>query len=127
VSSGDSFVLNPGSRRERRVYQAVRIRVASTPILVGHFHATSDDAEAARAEISRVGELVAAEGSCLVLGDFNVAATGLPGFSQPLPGIDQILVRGLELVEGPSPWPNERRRSRGWLLSDHAPVEAVVK
>jgi hypothetical protein len=56
-----------------------------------------------------------------------MAGTGLPGFSQPLPGIDQILVRGLELVEGPSPWPNERRRSRGWLLSDHAPVEAVVK
>jgi endonuclease/exonuclease/phosphatase family metal-dependent hydrolase len=127
VSSGDSFVLNPGSRRERRVYQAVRIRVAGTSILVGHFHATNDDAEAARAEISRVGELVAAEGTCLVLGDFNMAGTGLPGFSLPLPGIDQILVRGLELVEGPSPWPNERRRSRGWLLSDHAPVEAVVK
>jgi endonuclease/exonuclease/phosphatase family metal-dependent hydrolase len=127
VSSGDSLVLNPGSRRERRIYQAVRIRVAGRPILIGHFHATNGDTRSARAEINRVGELVEAEGSCIILGDFNVPGTGLPGFSHPLPGIDQILARGLELVEGPSPWPNERRRSRGWLVSDHAPVEAVVR
>jgi endonuclease/exonuclease/phosphatase family metal-dependent hydrolase len=50
------------------------------------------------------------------------------GFSPPLPGsIDQILVRGLELRDGPSAWPLERRTVDGRVLSDHAPVEAVVE
>ena len=40
--------------------------------------------------------------------------------------IDQILVRGLELRDGPSAWPLERRVVDGRVLSDHAPVEAVV-
>jgi hypothetical protein len=49
------------------------------------------------------------------------------GFSPPLAGsIDQILARGLALQEGPSAWPVERRTVAGRILSDHAPVEAVV-
>jgi hypothetical protein len=50
------------------------------------------------------------------------------GFSPPLAGsIDQIFVRGLTLREGPSAWPLERRVVDGRVLSDHAPVEAVVE
>ena len=41
-------------------------------------------------------------------------------------GIDQILVRALALERGPEPWPDERRRVTAGVLSDHAPVEAVV-
>jgi endonuclease/exonuclease/phosphatase family metal-dependent hydrolase len=48
------------------------------------------------------------------------------GYSAPLPGsIDQILVRGLPSTP-PVPWPEERRRFGGRLLSDHAPVELRV-
>jgi hypothetical protein len=47
-------------------------------------------------------------------------------FSAPIRGIDQILVRGFELVRGPEPWPEERRRIGNHLLSDHAPVEAAL-
>jgi endonuclease/exonuclease/phosphatase family metal-dependent hydrolase len=50
------------------------------------------------------------------------------GFSPPLAGsIDQILVRGLALRDGPSAWPLERRVVGGRVLSDHAPVEAIVE
>ncbi len=49
---------------------------------------------------------------------------------RPAPdAIDHLLVRGLETVEPPRPWPPERRELRrdglALRLSDHAPVEAV--
>jgi endonuclease/exonuclease/phosphatase family metal-dependent hydrolase len=48
-------------------------------------------------------------------------------FSPPLSGgIDQILVRGAGFARAPHRWPKERRRVDGRLLSDHAPVEAVL-
>ncbi len=47
------------------------------------------------------------------------------GFSAPVPGIDQILVRGLP-SGAPVVWPEERRRLEGRLLSDHAPVELII-
>ena len=63
----------------------------------------------------------------IVAGDANLVAPVADGFSPPLAdSIDQILVRGLELRDGPSAWPLERRIVDGRLLSDHAPVEAVV-
>jgi len=55
-----------------------------------------------------------------------VPAYAIQDFSPPIDGIDQILVRGLELARTPSAWPPERRRVNGGLLSDHAPVEAEV-
>ena len=64
----------------------------------------------------------------IVAGDANLVSPVADGFSQPLAGsIDQILVRGLELRDGPSAWPLERRIVDGRVLSDHAPVEVVVE
>ncbi len=63
----------------------------------------------------------------IVAGDANLVAPVADGFSAPLAGsIDQILVRDLELRDRPSAWPLERRLVDGRVLSDHAPVEAVV-
>jgi endonuclease/exonuclease/phosphatase family metal-dependent hydrolase len=71
----------------------------------------------------------------ILAGDFNTVlgeSTTLEqlasrewGFSEPIPGLDQILVRGAE-ASRPRPWPEERRRLRGRLLSDHAPVETAI-
>jgi len=64
----------------------------------------------------------------ILAGDANLVSAGADGFSPPLAGsIDQILVRGLTLCNGPSAWPLERRVVEGRVLSDHAPVEAVVE
>ena len=48
------------------------------------------------------------------------------GFSEPIPGLDQVLVRGAE-ASRPERWPEERRRLGSRLLSDHAPVETTVE
>ena len=93
-------------------------------IHVGDFHVTGGDV--AQEQFARVVAL--AEGDAVVLaGDVNLRPPyGLTGFSEPLAGsIDQILVRGLPSGP-PTAWPAERRRVDGRLLSDHAPVEAMV-
>jgi endonuclease/exonuclease/phosphatase family metal-dependent hydrolase len=131
-----------GWAKERRVCQVVRLADGDRTIVVANLHATSyppderlADAELLRAftyvdGIARPGLPVA------VAGDFNVTyarsrtlrdvASPEWGFSQPGPGIDQILVRGLEIQSGPDRWPDARRAAHGALLSDHAPVEVVV-
>jgi endonuclease/exonuclease/phosphatase family metal-dependent hydrolase len=48
------------------------------------------------------------------------------GFSAAIPGLDQVLVRGAT-ASRPEPWPEERRRVGGRLLSDHAPVEVRIE
>jgi endonuclease/exonuclease/phosphatase family metal-dependent hydrolase len=64
----------------------------------------------------------------ILAGDANLVAPVAEGFSPPLGGsIDQILVRGLDLVEGPTAWPLARRVVDGRVLSDHAPVEAMIE
>jgi endonuclease/exonuclease/phosphatase family metal-dependent hydrolase len=111
---------------ERRVCQLVRIATSTKVILLANFHATAHRPEQAREEIARVGELVAGDEPAIVCGDFNAPQMGIAAFSPPIRGLDQILVRGLELERPPSRWDPERRRVDGLLLSDHAPVEAVV-
>lgn len=126
--------------KERRVCQAVRIAPpGGATALVANLHATgyAADERLADAELRRAAafvEALARPGEPLVLcGDANV----LPqrsrtlrdlvdeGFSEPADGLDQVLARGLRAGQ-PSSWPEERRRLGDRLLSDHAPVEAVL-
>ena len=116
-------------RREPRYCHAVRLE----GLVVGNLHATNDfrrpevpAAETTRGEAFVTG--VAGALPCVLAGDFNLRSEDmpeLPGWSALGPGIDHVLVRGLAA----SPlvvWPVERRRHNGAVLSDHAPVEAVV-
>jgi hypothetical protein len=130
LASGEDGILPIGERGERRVCQ--RLRVTEIGV-VGNFHATGGpmaDEQFGRA----VDFVAAADERAIVTGDANLRpGEGRTyerllslGFSVPLPhSIDQILVRGL-LATPPVAWPEERRRVRGRLLSDHAPVELTV-
>ena len=125
--------------RNRRVAQLVRVSDSAETVLVVNLHLTSSpDSRPAEAELARVlgvaDELALPGEPLLLCGDVNLtpadsaalAALGQAGLTAPLPGIDQILARGQPAVEGPAPWPAERRRLGDALLSDHAPVEAVM-
>jgi endonuclease/exonuclease/phosphatase family metal-dependent hydrolase len=120
---------------ERRICQAVRaLRESGLPLVVANLHTTSSpgDPRIPAAELRRAAAWVdsfAEESDVVVLGgDFNVgphSGAALPGYSDPGPGIDQLLVRGA----APSPlrvWPDERRPRDGILLSDHPPVELEI-
>jgi endonuclease/exonuclease/phosphatase family metal-dependent hydrolase len=129
------LVLNPGlSRRDwllhggqRRVCQALDVEARGEPVVLANLHASnSPDRRLVGEEIGRAAAFLAGGERCVLCGDFNVRREAVPGFTEPIDGIDQVLVRGLALERGPEPWPEERRRIGGTLLSDHAPVEAVV-
>jgi endonuclease/exonuclease/phosphatase family metal-dependent hydrolase len=128
-------VLNPGlSRREwllhggqRRVCQALEVVARGERLVLANLHASnSPDRRLVGAEIERAAAFLGGAARCILCGDFNVRRHTVPGFTEPIDGIDQVLVRGLELERGPEPWPEARRRVDGVLLSDHTPVEAVV-
>jgi endonuclease/exonuclease/phosphatase family metal-dependent hydrolase len=115
---------------ERRVCQMARVGGFG---VVGNFHATGGPA--ADGQFRRAVDFVASAGEHAILaGDANAQPgegeayghLASLGFSEPLAGsIDQIAVRGLAAT-APAAWPDERRRLRGRLLSDHAPVELTV-
>jgi endonuclease/exonuclease/phosphatase family metal-dependent hydrolase len=146
----DSIVLNPRSFRraeakklgldfrtrlawakERRVCQAVRAEADGRFVSVANLHASGLDT-LADAELQRAADFaegLAEPGDTLALaGDFNITPESsqtlkrLTGYSEPIPGIDQVLVKGAESL-GTEKWPPERRTVDGRLLSDHAPVE----
>jgi endonuclease/exonuclease/phosphatase family metal-dependent hydrolase len=105
-----------GEAKLRRVAHAVDL----DGVTVVNFHIDGD-----REQFDRVVAL--ARERSILAGDANLVSPTADGFSAPLAGsIDQILVRGLQLRDGPSAWPLERRTLDGHVLSDHAPVEAVV-
>jgi endonuclease/exonuclease/phosphatase family metal-dependent hydrolase len=105
-----------GDTRLRRIAHLIDVE----GVTVVNFHIDGD-----RVQFDRV--IALAGERAIVAGDANLVAPTADGFSQPLAGsIDQILVRGLIVHDGPSAWPPERRVVRGRVLSDHAPVEAVV-
>jgi endonuclease/exonuclease/phosphatase family metal-dependent hydrolase len=110
--------------RQRRVCQAAGVQ-AGERFVVANLHATNDQA-LARVEVGIAAEFVAAADCCILGGDFNVPRYAIPEFSPPIDGIDQLLVKGGRVERGPEPWPLARRRVDGRLLSDHAPVEAVI-
>jgi len=111
---------------EPRVAQAVRV----AGIVVANVHVSSIDRapQLAGGELERTqafAEAAAHGGPVVVAGDFNLVARGLDGYSEPGPGIDQVIARGVPC----SPlviWQCERRMQNGLVLSDHAPVEARI-
>jgi endonuclease/exonuclease/phosphatase family metal-dependent hydrolase len=128
-------VLNAGLSRwdwlvhgaQRRVCQALEVEARGVDVVVANLHASNNpDRALVGAEIERAADFLAGAERCLLCGDFNIRRHSVPGFSPPIEGIDQLLVRGLELERGPEAWPEERRRINGTLLSDHTPVEAVI-
>jgi endonuclease/exonuclease/phosphatase family metal-dependent hydrolase len=118
--------------KERRICQAVRVRRAGAPsLLVANLHATSfpADPRVPAAEIDRtlrwVESLAGETDVVLVGGDLNVDGRSLdlpPGYSDPGPWIDHILVRDAR-ASALRVWPDQRRLREGMLLSDHAPIE----
>lgn len=125
-SLGDVSISEPG--RERRTCHAVRL---GTGLVVANLHASSApdvphvvDAELARA-LDFVDGLAGRGGPAVLAGDLNREQAALPGFSPPIPGIDQVLARGVPCSR-PAAWPVVRRTVGGIVLSDHAPVEATV-
>ncbi len=128
------IVLNPElSRVDRllgvhsRVCHALEVETDHEPLLAANLHASNDpDPLLVGVEIERAAAFLAGSEPCVLCGDFNVKRHAVPGFTEPIDGVDQVLVRGLVLERGPDPWPEERRRTNGVVLSDHAPVEAVI-
>jgi endonuclease/exonuclease/phosphatase family metal-dependent hydrolase len=125
--------------RDRRVAQLVRVAAGGETAVVLNLHLTTcEDSRPAGIELLRAAdyaETYARPGEPIVLcGDLNLTPASSPaltalvshGFSPPLRGIDHILVRSAGFVAGPAPWPEERRRHAGALLSDHAPLEAEI-
>jgi endonuclease/exonuclease/phosphatase family metal-dependent hydrolase len=128
------LLLNPGVGRwewlfrrgpQQRYCQAVEAEVEGRALVLANLHA-SNDPRVAEGEVARAAELVREAPCCVLCGDFNVRRHAVPDFSPPIDGIDQILVRGLSFEREPVAWPLERRRVNGVVLSDHAPVEAVL-
>jgi endonuclease/exonuclease/phosphatase family metal-dependent hydrolase len=130
VTEQRTQVISRRGEGERRVCLAVRV---SDVGVVGNFHATGGPH--ADEQFLRAAEFVRELDERVILcGDANITPQdrgrtyGLLrdwGFSVPVAGIDQILVRGLP-VSAATVWPEERRRLGNRLLSDHAPVELRI-
>jgi endonuclease/exonuclease/phosphatase family metal-dependent hydrolase len=112
---------------ETRVVQTVDVEGLG---LVANFHVTSKYADV---QLRRVVELVRGASPAVLCGDANLRPrAGTPydelaalGYSEPLDGgIDQILVRGLEIAEGPR---QGEHVVDGVVLSDHAPLEVRLR
>ena len=127
--------------KERRVCHAVRADADGRIVTVANLHASSvPDRRCQNAELLRAAvfaEAFAEPTDALVFaGDFNTVigesstleqlATPEWGFSEPIPGLDQVLVRGAKAARAIR-WPEERRRLEGRLVSDHAPLETIIE
>ena len=114
--ASDLGVTVVGEKGLRRIAQTVEF----DGVTVVNFHVDGDE--------EQLGRVLSLPGDCAVVaGDTNLPGLAAEGFSPPLAGsIDQIYVRGLAVLDRPHAWPVERRTLNGRVLSDHAPVEAVV-
>lgn len=132
-------------RPERRAMAFTRIGDGESPgLCVANLHATNDQPAMATEDVltaARAASEWAGEAPLLLGGDLNLRPAESPeifdrlsaelGLAAPTGprAIDHLLVRGLEPVEPPRPWPPERRELRrdglALRLSDHAPVEAT--
>jgi endonuclease/exonuclease/phosphatase family metal-dependent hydrolase len=125
---------------ERRAMAFTR---TASDVCVANLHATNDFPELAAEDVllaARTATGWAGERPLLLGGDLNLRPAESPdvfetlrerfGLAPPTaPGaIDHLLVRGLEVLHPPTPWPPERREvrqgERALRLSDHTPVEA---
>ena len=130
------IVLNPGLSRkdwllhggQRRVCHALEVDARGERVVLANLHASNDpDHLLVGEEIGRAATFLADADRCVLLGDFNVRRHTVPGFSEPIAGVDQILVRGFAFERGPEPWVEDRRRRvDGAVLSDHPPIETVI-
>jgi len=139
-------------RPERRAMAFTRIRAgslngggtgAATDLCVANLHATNDRPELATEDVLRAAEAATAwagDAPLIFGGDLNLRPAETPavfdalrdrfGLAAPTApdAIDHLLVRGLDVVDSPRPWPPEQRElredGRALRLSDHAPVEA---
>jgi endonuclease/exonuclease/phosphatase family metal-dependent hydrolase len=126
-------------RPERRTMAFTR---TASGLCIANLHATAGNAALAIEDVRRAAEAAtqwAGDAPLLFGGDLNLRPAGSPvifeelrerfGLTAPTApsAIDHLLVRGLEIIEPPRPWPPERREVRregGALrLSDHAPIE----
>jgi endonuclease/exonuclease/phosphatase family metal-dependent hydrolase len=122
-----SLVSRLAGTGQRRVCHSLEVEVGGERVVLANLHASNDpDVGVVTAEVDRALAFLEDAGCCILCGDFNAPRPAVEGFSPPIDGIDQILVRGLEVATGPEAWPEARRRAGGIVLSDHAPVEAVV-
>jgi endonuclease/exonuclease/phosphatase family metal-dependent hydrolase len=130
--------------RERRVVHAVRLTLDDLrSLVVVNLHATNYGPDHRLADVELLRAASFADSSAepdeavVIGGDFNVTLVSSPtlrqlstsewGFSGAGPGVDHVLVRGLEVVERETRWPPARRRHDGMLLSDHAPVDVTAR
>jgi endonuclease/exonuclease/phosphatase family metal-dependent hydrolase len=128
-----------GWLRDRRVAQVLRVEQDGETATVVNLHLSSlADSRPADAELLRAATF--AEGYArpdepiVIAGDLNLtrcSSSFLPeleswGFSPAGAWLDHVLVRGVTVLRGPAPWPDERRRLGDRVLSDHAPVEAEM-
>jgi len=126
----DERALTVSSDGERRVCHSLRV---DRRFVLCNFHVTGG--LPADEQFARVIDFANAQDERVVLaGDANLfppsgasyARLRELGFSEPAPGIDQIVARGLATT-GPVVWADDRRRLDVGLLSDHAPVELTVE
>ena len=137
----------PGPHPERRVMALTRTRPAATgaEVWIANLHASAGRAlrTTAEQEVLRAADharSAAGDAPLILGGDLNLrpSETAIYGelrdrfeLAPPTaPGsLDHLLVRGLAVIEPPTPWPPERReisdRGLAVRLSDHAPVDAT--
>jgi endonuclease/exonuclease/phosphatase family metal-dependent hydrolase len=128
-----------GWLRDRRVAQVLRVgQDGETAVVVNLHLSSSTDSRPAEAELLRAATFAEGyarpEEPVVIAGDLNLTPASSSflgdleswGFSPPGAGLDHVLGRGLAIVRGAAPWPDERRRLDNSLLSDHAPVEAEM-
>lgn len=134
-------------RPERRTMGFTRVATdGNAQICLANLHATNDRPRLATEDVLRAAAAAvewAADAPLLFGGDLNLRPAedaiaferlesefGLSGTTAPR-AIDHLLVRGLEVVTAPSPWPGKRRErphdNLRLRLSDHAPIEARFK
>jgi endonuclease/exonuclease/phosphatase family metal-dependent hydrolase len=113
-------------------------------LCVANLHASANDRDLAAEDVLRAARAAtewAGDAPLLFGGDLNLQPAESAGLFDALRerfglapptapnAIDHLLARGLEVVERPRRWPDERRESRrdglALRLSDHAPVEAT--